>query len=79
MRRVLLLVTVAAVMAAIMVVMAAPAFADRRQPGIGGPPPGFGERNPNAGDNPGTHDRTSPRTGGIRFAETCDKPASFCG
>jgi hypothetical protein len=54
---------------------AAPAFA---RPTIGGAPPGTGVRSGNADTNPGADNRTEPRTGGIRYAESCDQPAPFC-
>ncbi len=72
---------VAAVMTVMVMTTAATAdtaLAARRTPLIGGPPPGDGSSNQNYGSNPGTDDRTRPTTGGIRYAETCDKPASFC-
>ena len=62
-------------MSLLLVATAAPAFA---RPIIGGNPHGVGEANPNASTNPGEDNRTVPKTGGIRFAESCDKPASFC-
>jgi hypothetical protein len=61
----------------VLVATAAPAFAVGR-PGIGGSPPGTVVRNGNADENPSPDNRTEPRTGGIKFAESCDKPASFC-
>ena len=57
---------------------AAPAFAVQSRPVIGGSPPGTGNRNLQADENPSVDNRTEPRTGGIRFAESCDKPAPFC-
>jgi len=76
------LLLIAAVMTVMVVTTGAtagPAFAAGSRPGIGGAPPGYIQRNPNADNNPSTDDRTIPRTGGIKFAESCDKPASFCG
>ena len=65
-KRLILLVTVAAMLAVMLVVTAAPAFAQGQgsRPGIGGVPPGAGERNPSADTNPSVDNRTEPTTGG---------------
>jgi hypothetical protein len=78
MRRILLLLTATMLVAVMMAVTAAPAFAALGKPAIGGSPPGTVERNFQAGENPSVDNRTEPRTGGIKFAESCDKPATFC-
>ena len=61
-----------------LVATAAPAFAQGSRPVIGAEPPGTGQRNANAEFNPGQDDRTTPRTGGIRFNECENQPAPFC-
>jgi hypothetical protein len=61
----------------VLVATAAPAFAVGR-PGIGGTPPGFGERNDKGTFNPSSDNRTTPETGGIRYGECGDQPAPFC-
>jgi len=69
-----LLLLVAAVMTVMVVTTSATAdtaFAQGQgsRPIIGAAPPGVVQRNPDADDNPSTDDRTTPRTGGKRFAE----------
>jgi len=57
------LLLVAAVMTVMVVTTAATADTAFARPLIGGPPPGFGQRDGNAELNPGTDNRTEPNTG----------------
>jgi hypothetical protein len=59
----LVLATFMAVTVVTTTVSADTAFAQGR-PILGGPPPGYSSRNPQAGDNPGAEVRTVPNTGG---------------